>query len=320
MQKIGGSKIFSFLFLSEMISGNKYTGREADIWSIGVILYALLCGYLPFDDDSNPRLYNLILNAKYEFPPFLSAGVFFLFSPFFPASQYVPNPPTLFFFFVVSSGSRDLISKLLRVNPTERLTLDKIKHHPWLSEPVPVPAHAKPKVSITAQRRNSTPLLTKINVRMNDSSESQFPLAKEKRFREIEDALDSPDVEEPRVPTPRTITPNLPEVSPNSPPRRRRKFSVPSEDELAHFVNLKLGQADSPLPSIQETHYVTTPILVSHKKEREEYLPSNPAQDQYEETLIFPSNANKTEDPLLKQYLQKGRRVCLPCLTRKENF
>jgi len=64
----------TFSFLAEMIKGNRYTGKEADIWSVGVILFALLCGYLPFDDDSNPRLYELILNAKYEFPDFLSPG------------------------------------------------------------------------------------------------------------------------------------------------------------------------------------------------------------------------------------------------------
>lgn len=37
-----------------------YVGSEADIWSMGVLLYALLCGYLPFDDDNIAILYRKI--------------------------------------------------------------------------------------------------------------------------------------------------------------------------------------------------------------------------------------------------------------------
>jgi len=128
-----------------MITGNKYTGREADIWSIGVILYALLCGYLPFDDDSNPRLYNLILSAKYEFPSFLSAGSFACCCRWW-TSLFADVPFLLLLF---STGSRDLISKLLRVTPAERLTLAQIKQHPWLCE-LPVPPPQKQKAVATS--------------------------------------------------------------------------------------------------------------------------------------------------------------------------
>lgn len=41
----------------EIISANHYDGREVDIWSSGIILYAMLCGSLPFDDDSMPNLF-----------------------------------------------------------------------------------------------------------------------------------------------------------------------------------------------------------------------------------------------------------------------
>jgi len=259
----------------EMIKGDKYTGKEADIWSIGVILYALLCGYLPFDDDSNPRLFNLILEAKYELPSCLSAT------------------------------SRDLISKLLRVNPAERLTLAQIAAHPWLQDsgtPVPQPA-PKPKI-IPGQRRNSTPtLLTKLTSRLNEYGDSEAsPVGKEKRYREVETSLDSPDVEEPRVPTPRTLTPNdLPPnglvdggVPPLSPPRRRRKFSVP-ENIVAGFNNLQLDQ----------------PILASHSKtpsdeEQPVIMPSHSNLGQ-DDTFIFASMS--AADPALKHYLEKGRRV-----------
>jgi maternal embryonic leucine zipper kinase len=39
------------------VSGRNYLGSEADIWSMGVLLYALLCGFLPFDDENISSLY-----------------------------------------------------------------------------------------------------------------------------------------------------------------------------------------------------------------------------------------------------------------------
>lgn len=44
----------------ELIAGKSYLGAEADLWSMGVLLYALLCGFLPFDDDNIPYLYKKI--------------------------------------------------------------------------------------------------------------------------------------------------------------------------------------------------------------------------------------------------------------------
>ena len=49
----------------EMIAGKKYHGANVDIWSCGVILFALICGYLPFEDPNTSCLYKKILNAEY---------------------------------------------------------------------------------------------------------------------------------------------------------------------------------------------------------------------------------------------------------------
>ncbi|KMR04594.1 maternal embryonic leucine zipper kinase [Lasius niger] len=56
----------------ELIMGKKYLGSEVDIWSMGVLLYALLCGFLPFDDNNLENLYKKILSGKYEEPYWLS--------------------------------------------------------------------------------------------------------------------------------------------------------------------------------------------------------------------------------------------------------
>ena len=55
-----------------MIAGKHYKGVNADIWSSGIILYALLCGYLPFEDQNTSNLYKKILEGEYKVPKFMS--------------------------------------------------------------------------------------------------------------------------------------------------------------------------------------------------------------------------------------------------------
>ncbi|KXJ19349.1 Maternal embryonic leucine zipper kinase [Exaiptasia diaphana] len=58
----------------ELVSGLPYFGNEVDLWSMGVLLYALVCGFLPFDDDNTYKLYRLIQKGEYEIPLWLSKG------------------------------------------------------------------------------------------------------------------------------------------------------------------------------------------------------------------------------------------------------
>ena len=56
-----------------MIAGKPYVGIRVDLWSCGVILYALLAGYLPFEDENTKKLYDKILSGDYEVPDYITS-------------------------------------------------------------------------------------------------------------------------------------------------------------------------------------------------------------------------------------------------------
>lgn len=87
-----------------MIEGkNRYEAIMVDIWSSGVILYAMLCGCLPFEDPETSKLYQKILSGEYKVPKTLS------------------------------EDARDMLSKILTVDPTKRFRIEDIRKHKWWS-------------------------------------------------------------------------------------------------------------------------------------------------------------------------------------------
>ena len=60
----------------ELLNAKVYTGPEVDVWSFGVVLYVLVCGKVPFDDQSMPALHAKIKRGLVEYPVWLSAGMF----------------------------------------------------------------------------------------------------------------------------------------------------------------------------------------------------------------------------------------------------
>eukprot|EP01113_Clastostelium_recurvatum_P026107 TRINITY_DN3133_c0_g1_i2.p1 TRINITY_DN3133_c0_g1~~TRINITY_DN3133_c0_g1_i2.p1 ORF type:complete len:1126 (+),score=187.84 TRINITY_DN3133_c0_g1_i2:1587-4964(+) len=88
----------------ELIQRREYIGPAVDVWSMGVVLFVLLCGYLPFDGHNFVELFNKILSGHFVIPQHVSAE------------------------------ASSLLRRMLVVEPTERANAQEIWQHPWITE------------------------------------------------------------------------------------------------------------------------------------------------------------------------------------------
>ena len=58
----------------EIIAAKKYSGKLADIWSLGIVFFTLICGYLPFDEENESETHKKIVDLDFKIPEFLSNG------------------------------------------------------------------------------------------------------------------------------------------------------------------------------------------------------------------------------------------------------
>ncbi|XP_053800461.1 MAP/microtubule affinity-regulating kinase 3 isoform X9 [Oenanthe melanoleuca] len=110
----------------ELFQGKKYDGPEVDVWSLGVILYTLVSGSLPFDGQNLKELRERVLRGKYRIP------------------------------FYMSTDCENLLKRFLVLNPTKRGTLEQIMKDRWINaghEEDELKPFVEPELDISDQKR-----------------------------------------------------------------------------------------------------------------------------------------------------------------------
>ncbi|XP_023208792.1 MAP/microtubule affinity-regulating kinase 3-like isoform X20 [Xiphophorus maculatus] len=110
----------------ELFQGKKYDGPEVDVWSLGVILYTLVSGSLPFDGQNLKELRERVLRGKYRIP------------------------------FYMSTDCENLLKRFLVLNPAKRGTLEQIMKDRWINsgfEEDELKPYTEPELDITDQKR-----------------------------------------------------------------------------------------------------------------------------------------------------------------------
>ena len=88
----------------EILNDEEYNPELADVWSLGIVLYVMICGYLPFSDENDEKNKDLIIEGKVEYPK------------------------------EISNKLKDLLKHMIEVNTSKRYSFQKIMKHPWVKK------------------------------------------------------------------------------------------------------------------------------------------------------------------------------------------
>ncbi|CAI8611391.1 unnamed protein product [Vicia faba] len=152
----------------EVIAKKGYDGAKADIWSCGVILYVLLAGFLPFQDDNLVAMYKKIYRSDFKCPPWFSLD------------------------------ARRLITKLLDPNPNSRITISQIMDSCWFKKPVPKSVARRKKEKeeeeeekgfgfLETEKSSMTPTMNAFHIISLSEGFDLSPLFEEKKREEREE-------------------------------------------------------------------------------------------------------------------------------------
>mgnify|MGYP003386601801 CR=1 FL=1 len=143
----------------EVLENKGYDGKMADVWSIGVILYVLLAGYLPFEEATMVALFKKIKHAEFTYPPWFSEEV------------------------------KEILGQILIPDPHNRLSLQEVKNCAWLrgdvivppppvsnSKSYPVEDNTRDTTEETEDTERDSPEVTKPKVQDNTSVPTPTPV------------------------------------------------------------------------------------------------------------------------------------------------